>query len=234
MALPTAPFDAAKSIFNGLSVIQLVLEPNITGVTAATDTVTKTAHGLTVGRALKYVSGTGFTGLTAGSIYYVVDVGSSSTFKISATPGGSAISVGTSSAGVFTPVHIFEATKLDDEPESEVKHLPRPDARGVIRNVRSVRTKSVEKFKFDLDEVKRLRELFGGAMVGRKEGTCTLWVPDVDDDTGKCALKSENDFACTVSRDGNISHGGGEFSKSTIMIESNKTGDITWSADVSV
>ncbi len=62
MALPSAPFDPAQSIFNGLSVIQLKLTPSVSGFTAATDTVTKTAHGYTVGQGLVFKSGTGWTG----------------------------------------------------------------------------------------------------------------------------------------------------------------------------
>jgi hypothetical protein len=232
-AIPTAPFDPAKSIYNGLSVIQLALEPNITGVTAATDTLTKTAHGFTVGRAFKYVSGTGWTGLTAGDIVYVVEVGSSSTYKISETRGGSAISVGTSSAGVFTPIHIFEAPKLTDDPEQEMKYLPRPGFDGAIRNVRAIRTKSNERWMFDLEEFKRLFEISGGTKVFRKVGTCTLWIPDVDD-SGTVALKSEDDFSVVVSRDGSVAHGGGEFSKAVIKIESLEDHDVVWSVDASL
>lgn len=79
---------------------------NITGVTAATDTVTKAAHGYGLGRQLKYVSGTGFTGLVAGTTYYVVPV-TVDTFKLAASRAnavaGTVITLGTSSSGVFTP-----------------------------------------------------------------------------------------------------------------------------------
>jgi len=231
MALPSAPFDTANSIFAGLSVVKLQLDPQITGITAATDTLTKTAHGLAVDQAFTYVSGTGFTGLTAGVTYYVVAVPSADTFQVSGTIGGAAITVGTSTAGVIAPVVIFEAAQLDDDPQQEMKYIDRPDSTGVLRHARGVRTKSFENFTFGLDEVKRLLEIFAGSMSGRRTGYCTLWIPDPDDATGKVSLKSEADFACTITRDGKITHGNSDFSKVTIKIESNKIGEVTWTRD---
>jgi hypothetical protein len=231
MPLPTASFNPADSIFAGLCVIQLKLSPPLSGVTAATDTLTKTAHGLAVGQAVGYVSGTGFTGLTAGDTYYVVAVGSSDTFQLSATLGGEPISVGTSSAGVFQPVVVVEAGQLDDDPEQETKYLDRPDAKGRLRHVRAVETKANEKWSFTFDSVKTLPAIFGGALRGRKTGTATLWIPDPDDATGKVALKSEDDFACVVTRDGILTFGNSDFSKAKIKIESLKNGDIQWTRD---
>jgi hypothetical protein len=154
--LPTSPFDAAKSIFAGLSVIQL---------------------------------------------------------KIGQTP------------------LVFEAPQLDDDPEQETKSLPRPDAKGVLRNARTVETKANEKWTFGLDEVKRLLDIFNGALRGRVDCTATLWIPDPDDESGKIALKSEEDFPCTVTRDGKLTFGNSDFSKATIKIESRKSGNVTWTAD---
>ena len=230
MALPTSPFDATKSIFAGLSVIQLKLSPALSGVTSATTTVTKTAHGLVDGQQVIYVSGTGWTGLTASNVYYVGFL-TADTFTLSATKGGAAIAVGTSTVGVFQPVIVFEAAQIDDDPDQEIKALERPDAKGTLRKVRQVRTKASDKWTFGLDEVKRLLSIFSGALSGRVTGTCTLWLPDVDDASGKCALKSMTDFACTVTRDGKVTFGGGDFSKATIKIESNYAGDMAWTAD---
>lgn len=230
MPLPSAPFNAANSIYTGLAVIQLKLTPPTSGVTSATDTLTfLLAHNLAVGQGVVFVSGTGFTGLTPGTTYYVVNVPTSTTLKLSATVGGAAITVGTSTVGIFQPVLVFEAEKIDDDPEMEIKYLSRPDSKGTLRNVRSVRTKSNEKWTFALEEVKRLISIFG-ALFGRATGTVTIWIPDVDDASGKCAFKSENDFAGTVSRDGKMSHGG-DFSNCTIKIESNKAGDVQWAVD---
>lgn len=232
MALPSAPFDPAQSIFNGLSVIQLKLTPQLSGATATTDTVTKTAHGLTVGQGVVFISGTtGWTDLVAGTTYYVAAVPTADTFQLAATVGGDPIEVGTSTVGVFQPVLVFEATQLDDDPEMEMKYLARAGFDGVVRNARAVRTKANDKYTFGLDEVKRLLKIFGGAMYGRKTGTATIWIPDVDDASGKCALKSPVDFACVVSRDGKITHGNSDFSKSTIKIESLAGADLIWTAD---
>ena len=44
-------------------------------------------------------------------------------------------------------------------------------------------------------------------------------------------LESEADFACLVTRDGKLGHGGGNFSDATIKIESRKAGDIQWTKD---
>jgi hypothetical protein len=129
---------------------------------------------------------------------------------------------------------IFEASQLDDDPEQETKSLPRPDAKGVLHNARTVETKANEKWTFGLDEVKRLLDIFGGTLRGRKEATVTLWVPDPDDETGTVALKSEDDFPGTVTRDGKITFGNSDFSKATIKIESRKVGDVTWTADADI
>jgi hypothetical protein len=214
----------------GKAIVQLKLQPSLTGVSAATDTLTSAAHGLTLGRQLLYVSGTGFTGLTAGIIYYVVTV-ATDTFKVSATSGGGAITVGTSSAGVFQPVHAMEAQLLTAKNEQEEKTIMAPDASGILRKVRTVLVKQAEDFPFDILEVKRLLDIFGGTLAGRKIGTATIWIPDPDDATGAIALKSETDFACTVTRSTDVAFGQSDASKTTINIESNKAGMVTWTAD---
>ena len=180
------------------------------------------------------MSGTGFTGLLAGTTYYVTAVPTADTFSVAATVGGAAIAVGTSTVGVFQPIVIFEAANLSDDPDQEVKSIQRPDIKGVLRNARSVRTKAQDKWTFGLDEVKRLLDIFNGSLSGRATGTCSLWLPDVDDATGKCALQSEADFAVTVTRDGKVEFGNGDFSKATIKIESNKVGDLKWTPDATV
>lgn len=231
MPLPTAPFDATKSIFAGLSVIQLKLLPQLTGVTAATTVISKAGHTLVTGQLVQFVSGTGFTGLVAGTNYFVRDVVAGVSFGLAATKGGAAIAVGTSTVGVFAPVSVFEVATLDDDPEQEVKYLKRPDAKGKLRTARSVETSATEKWMFALDEVKRLLEVFDGKLRGRKSATCTMWIPDPDDAAGTVALKSQADFPCTVSRDGKLTFGGSEFSKSSIKLESTHTDDVSWTAD---
>jgi hypothetical protein len=135
----------------------------------------------------------------------------------------------------FTPTSgtklTFDSKLIDQDLDQEEKSIEMPDSNGVLRKVRTVLTKHQETFKFELIEAKRLLEIFGNALSGRREGVCTLWIPDPSDATGKIALKSEVGFACTVTRDGAIKFGDGDFTKSTIKITSNKSGAITWSAD---
>lgn len=237
MSIAKAPFIAANSIFAGLSVIQLKIASALTAVSveAITGIFTKTAHGLTDNQGVEFVSGTGFTGLTAAERYYVKYL-TANTFKLMDEPDGTVIVPTLAGSddgldGVFQPLHIYEAAKLEDDPESEMKYLDRPDARGRLRHARGVETKAFEKWMFDLDEVKRVLEIFSGKMRGRKNGTCTLWIPDPDDATGKVALKSEADFPVIVSRDGKITHGDSNFSKAVIKIESSADDDVSWTKD---
>lgn len=64
----------------------------VTG-SAATDTFTKTAHGLAVGDPVTFTGLTGGAGITAGAAYYVVSVPDANTFKVSSTHGGTPLDV---------------------------------------------------------------------------------------------------------------------------------------------
>jgi hypothetical protein len=128
---------------------------------------------------------------------------------------------------------VFESRLLTSKLEQEIKDISRPDSKGVLRKVRTVLTKQQESFTFEIDEAKRLLDIFANSLAGRVTGVCTLWLPDPDDLTGKIALKSEVGFACTITRDGDMPFGNSEFAKATINLESNKQGPITWTADAS-
>lgn len=87
--------------------------PSLTGVAAESDDdlFTLANHGLLTGEALLYVSGTGFTGITTSTTYYVIRV-SSSTFKLASSlanaGAGTAIDITVDgSAGVFTPTRNY-------------------------------------------------------------------------------------------------------------------------------
>lgn len=236
MAIPTSAFVSADSIFAGLSVI--VAKPTtarMSGVTAATDTITTlTAHGLAVGDQVAFVSGTGFTGLTAGALYYVIAAGTATTFQVSATASGSAISPGTSSDGVFDLALVFEALQLDTQVSQSEYEFKRPDSAGVNRVVRNVLTDQQEAFVFNTDQAKRLPKLFGGALVGRRTILCTLYVPDPDDASGYVALKSEADFSATLITEGNVTFGNRQGTIPNLRIKSNKQGGLTWTRDATV
>lgn len=231
MALPTSPFVSARSIFAGKSVIQLKVLPALSGVTGATSTLTTlTAHSLTVGDQVIHASGTGFTGLVAATSYFIVAVPTTTTFQLSATQGGSAIAVGTSSAGAMQPVLVFESRKIEGKGEISTVSIKRPDARGKLRKVRTVTSEQAESYVFEMDEGKRLLSIFGGVLFGRVDATTSLWLPDPADSTGNVALKSETDFTCSVQAS-EAKFGDGDFTKPTITIESTKAGDVGWTAD---
>lgn len=235
MPLPTAPFDAAKSIFAGLSVIQLKLLPQLTGVTAEADTdlLSLAGHTLVNDQQLQYVSGTGFTGLDAGTTYFVRDVVAGVSYKLAATKGGAAVDItldGT--VGVFQPVSVFESRKLSHKDNREFKMIERPDAKGVLRVVRKVCVKGAEEFTYEVDEAKRLvTEIFQGALSGIREGTATIWEPDPADAAGKTALKSDVDFSCDITREGDLNFGDGDFTKAQLKLSSRKAGDVIFVAD---
>lgn len=235
MAIPSAPFEAAKSLFAGLSVLKIAFDDvaQVTGITAATTVFTKTAHGFSVGQALEYVSGTGFTGLTAGQVFYVLTTPDADTFTAGTTPTGGGLTPGTSSDGIVQPITILESAELDDEPEQEEKSISRPDANGTLRDVRTVQTKQAESWKAKFDEAKRIVTIFGGATSGRRTGTVTIYTPDPDDDTGKCAMVSEA-FSATFTRDGGMKFGGSDFTMPVIKLKSNKQGAVAWTLDDTV
>jgi hypothetical protein len=234
MPLPTAPFQAAKSLYAGLSVILLKLVASrITAATGteATDVIAMTGHTFVNGDRVIFESGTGFTGLTAGAHYYVRDAVAGVSFKLALTASGTAVDFTVAgSAGKFVKVAVFESRMLDMPNEQEVATLELPDSAGVLRKVREVLKKESESFTFESPEPRRLIEIFSGALSGRVTAEATLWCPDVDDTT-TVALKSEADFACAVSRDGGMKVGDGDFTKATLKIVSNKQGALTWSVD---
>lgn len=55
---------------------------------------TGAAHGLAVGDIIRFITKTGGTLPTLSTNYYVIEVGSSTTFRLSATAGGAAIEIG--------------------------------------------------------------------------------------------------------------------------------------------
>lgn len=71
-----------------------------TNASSATDTITTAAvHSLVVGSKIVF-SAVGSTPLITGRVYYVVNQGSTTTFKVGNSAGGAAITLGTSSANI--------------------------------------------------------------------------------------------------------------------------------------
>lgn len=79
-------------------------ESTVTISNGADADVTWTAHGLTAGQPVIFSSaGTLPTGLTAGTVYYVIATGiTADTFKVSAVKGGTAVATSTAGTGTHT------------------------------------------------------------------------------------------------------------------------------------
>ena len=234
MPLPTAPFNAAKSIYAGKKIIQVVLTTgSITGATAAgsSATIAATAHGFVVGGMVQFVSGTGFTGLTAGTNYFVTKA-ATDTFEVSATKGGTAITISAEgSAGVFAPVEVFESNTLKEGGQDTFEDFKRYGTDGVQRTKRKVLSESVNEISWEVDEAKRLLDIFGGRMNGLAVARgVTVWVQDPDDASGKCALKSI-EFPANITRDGEVTME----KKVVATLKAENTGDtpITYTPDAS-
>lgn len=234
MALPTAPFNAAKSIYAGKKIIQVVLTTgSITGATAAASsaTITAAAHDFVVGDMVQFVSGTGFTGLTAGTNYFVT-AADTGTFEVSATKGGTAIKISAEgSAGVFAPVEVFESNTLKEGGNDTFEDFKRYGTDGVQRTKRKVLSESSNEISWEVDEAKRLLDIFGGRMNGLAVARgVTVWVQDPNDATGKCALKS-TEFPANITRDGDVTME----KKVVATLKAENTGDtpITYTPDAS-
>lgn len=244
IGLPKAPFNIAEALRNGKAVVLLKLDSAITGVTGATTGVfTKAGNTLKNGDGLIYKTGTDLAGLTADKPYYVIDADSTAgTFKLAeditvaadGTISGTAVTITTAGTAItFEPFLIQEGYQLNDAPDQTDSDLDLPDDSGVLRTVRSGQEKNSEKWTFDMYAIRRLLRIFGGALSGRRSGTCKLYLRDVDDAAGTCALVSEW-FACVVTRDGGMQHGGGKDSKAVIRIKSTKQGPVIWSEAVTL
>jgi len=234
MPLPTAPFNAAKSIYAGKKIIQVVLTTgSITGATAAgsSATITAATHGFVVGDMVQFVSGTGFTGLAAGTNYFVT-AAATGTFEVSATNGGTAITItAEGSAGVFAPVEVFESNTLKEGGQDTFEAFKRYGTDGVQRTKRKVLSESSNEISWEVDEAKRLLDIFGGRMNGLAVARgVTVWVQDPDDATGKCALKS-TEFPANITRDGEVTME----KKVVATLKAENTGDtpITYTPDAS-
>jgi len=83
-----------------------------TGATSATDTITVT-HSLAVGNRVVFtaVAGAAAANINLGQVYYVQSISTTVSFKIAATSGGAAITVGTGTGIDFYQVSTTEGTK---------------------------------------------------------------------------------------------------------------------------
>ena len=234
--LPTAAFTAAKSIEAAKKVIQFVMDTG--GTTAATatgsgSTIADATHTFIDGQLIQYVSGTGFTGLTAGTNYFVRDVVAATSFAVAATLGGAAISITVAgSAGVFRQCEVFESKMARHSAAETYTSFQRYASNGILRDVGGKYiAERVEKISWEIDEAKRLLTLFGGKLSGLATGKVTMWVRDPRDASGKTALTTSA-FQADVTRDADIT-----LDKKVIMMvtaESMEDELVTFTADGSI
>lgn len=120
-ANPTTNATARKTrgLLAAISTNRIAKATTVTGATAATDTVTSTAHGLVDGDKIVFTNTSTATGITAGRIYYVDQI-DANTFKVSTSSGGAAITLGTVTgisyvkpwATALTPDHVSDLLQL--------------------------------------------------------------------------------------------------------------------------
>lgn len=94
--------------------LQAKATSTITGLSAATDTVTETSTGLSNGDQIIFTDVGASTTLVVGRIYYVVSK-STNAFKVAATSGGTAITIGTATVAYRVPWTTTLATSHVDD-----------------------------------------------------------------------------------------------------------------------
>ena len=103
-ALPTDSSTARKTrgLLQAITTNRIAKGTSVTGATSATDTITATGHGLTAGNKVVFTATGAATGIVAGRVYYAVTVVDANNFKVSASSGGAAITLGTATGLAFT------------------------------------------------------------------------------------------------------------------------------------
>jgi hypothetical protein len=138
------------------------------------------------------------------------------------------------SIAVFTPASNPEnpinlvGKVVNYEPTIETIKREVPGGDNMLRPDRIVPIRKSEVFRFELEDVKLLADVFGGSLAGIKKGTVQFFVTDPDDAAEKCSIIT-NAFACQATLDGGLSLTAAEFAKATILFEA--TEDVTFSVD---
>jgi len=108
-----------RGLLAAITTNRIAKATTVTGATAATDTITSTAHGLVDGDKIVFTNTSTATGIVAGRIYYVDQI-DANTFKVSTSSGGTAITLGTVTgmayvkpwATALTPDHLSDLLQL--------------------------------------------------------------------------------------------------------------------------
>jgi len=109
-----------RGILAAVTTNRITKGTSVTGLSSATDTITETATALVDGDEIVFTSTGDATNIVAGRVYYVVSK-ATNTFKVATTPGGTALTLGTSTSNInytkpwstaLTPVHVGDLMQM--------------------------------------------------------------------------------------------------------------------------
>ncbi len=229
--IPNFPVDTAS--MGSITRTRFAFKPTDTvktgAATAAADVVTLADHGFADGDIVEFTGGTGFTGLVAGTFYYVRDK-AAGTFKLAATPGDESVSIASgASAGTFSLIIGYETAKVDDEAQAPSEDtVEMPDDFGQYYPVLISFGSAKDSWGLVTHEILRLRKLFRGALQGVRLGQAKLWMPSAQmAQAGNTNPFLESEwFPAAVTRGANITYGDKKASVTTIRITSQKRGPV--------
>jgi hypothetical protein len=88
-----------RGILAAVTTNRIAKGTSVTGLSSATDTITETATALADGDEIVFTSTGDATNVVAGRVYYVVSK-TTNAFKVATTPGGTALTLGTSTTNI--------------------------------------------------------------------------------------------------------------------------------------
>ncbi|MDX2187799.1 MAG: hypothetical protein SFV32_12760 [Opitutaceae bacterium] len=136
---------------------------------------------------------------------------------------------------VFTPdaggsplLFIAKVANFQYKTSTTMRNVPGAD--GISRPDRENIKEASE--SFDLEEIEELDDVIsklGGFTPRPKKGTGVIWITDQDDPTGTSVRLKSDAFKCSIRvKDGSTKFGGGEYSKTSIHVQSLKNDQITF------
>ena len=234
-------FSRAKALYAAFATIVHESDTNIAAAiddaaATASAVITSTDHTYVVGqRIMRQALGTGWTEIPAGIPLFVVAAVASTSFSVSLTEGGEAITA-TGSDGVFHACEVFYAEPLsNDSATPEFAYIKRRGMTGLEGNAGQQLKSTTSEWSWPLDEALRVLDLFGGCDVGQSLGYNRIYVRDAADIASKVRKVSER-FYGSVTTGQNGSDGGGEFSKPTLKLSALKPdgSQVTWQTNQTV
>ncbi|HEY1176075.1 MAG TPA: DUF5309 family protein, partial [Phytomonospora sp.] len=109
-----------RGILAAVTTNRIAKGTSVTGLSSATDTITETATALADGDEIVFTATGDATNIVAGRVYYVVSK-TTNAFKVATSPGGTALTLGTSTSNInytkpwataLTPVHVGDIMQM--------------------------------------------------------------------------------------------------------------------------